>query len=293
MAQFDEFRKFVRRDVPLAMHSRLQLGGPAEFFAEPTSETELIDLLKQSRAENVPVRVIGAGSNILAPPDGVSGVVLSLADPAFCSVTVEDQRVVAGGGAKLGRVITQSVSQGLSGLEGLVGIPGTIGGSLCGNAGTNNGDIGQWVESVTVVDLSGNISVLNSSEISFGYRTSSLDDVVILSATFRLEKDDPVDLARRMQKLWIVRKTRQPSGELASAYAFKNLHSGTAAADLIEQAGLKGTRIGGAMVSERNANFILVEPEGTVDDVQRLMKLVRDEVELRTGIELESALEIW
>ena len=293
MAQFDEFLKFVRRDVPLAMHTRLQLGGPAEFFAEPTSQEELIDLLKQSRLENVPVRVLGAGSNILAPEDGISGVVLSLAAPVFCDIAVDGRKVSAGAGAKLGRVVTQSVSQGLAGLEGLVGIPGTVGGALCGNVGTNNGDLGQWVESVTVADFDGSISVLSKNEITFGYRESSLDDAVILSATFQLEQDDPTELARRMQKLWIIRKSQQPSGELVSGYAFKSPRSGPSAAELIEQTGLKGSRIGGAMIAERNANFISVEPEGTVDDVLRLIRLVREQVEAKTEIELEPAIEIW
>lgn len=297
MAQFDEFRKFVRRDVPLAMYTRLQLGGPAEFFAEPTSETELIALLKQCREENVPIRVLGAGSNILASEEGVSGIVLSLSAPVFCEIVcdgvTEGQKIRAGAGAKLGHVITRAVSQGLAGFEGLIGIPGTIGGALCGNAGASSGDLGQWVESVRVADFDGNIFELAPSEISFGFRTSSLDDVVILSACFALEADDPSELSRRMQKLWIVRKTQQPSSEVASAYAFKNPRGGTPAGELIEQAGLKNLKIGGAMISQRNANFILVEPEGTVDDVLRLIQLVQEQVEKRTEIELEPAVEIW
>ena len=293
MAQFDEFLKFVRRDVPLAMHTRLQLGGPAEFFAEPTSTAELVALLKQSRVENIPVRILGAGSNILASEEGVSGVVLSLASPVFTEIQIEDRKVMAGAGTKLGQVITQAVSQGLSGIEGLIGIPGTVGGALCVNAGTNNGDLGEWVENVTAIDFDGNISVLSKNEISFGFRTSSLDDVVIVSATLQLEQDDPIELSRRMQKFWIVRKTQQPTGELASACAFKNPRSGTTAQELIEQVGLKGTRIGGAMVSERSANFIVLEPEATVDDVLRLIELIRDQVEKRTEIELESAIEFW
>ncbi len=293
MSQFDEFRKFLRRDVPLAMHTRLQLGGPAEFFAEPTSEAELIDMLKQSRSEGVPVRVIGSGTSILPGDEGVSGVVLSLAAPAFCEITVEDNRVTAGAGAKLGRVVTQSVAQGLSGIENLVGIPGTVGGALCGNVGTNSGDLGQWVESVRAVDFNANVFQLSRNEITFGYRTSSLDDVIILSVTLALDRDDTVELAKRLQKIWIVRKTQQPTGEQVSGYMFKNPATGNAAQELIERAGLKDARIGGAAVSSRNANFLLVEPECTVDDVKRLLRLVQDEVEARTETDLESAIEIW
>ncbi|MDR1963327.1 MAG: FAD-binding protein [Planctomycetaceae bacterium] len=319
-------RQGVGRNIPLAMYTRLQLGGPAEYFAEPESEADLVALLKQSRTNQLPVRVLGAGTNVLVTETGVmgspktdfngtiiagtdvtgadvvgtgstgtciTGLTLLLSNPVFCGITVEGQQVIAGAGAKLGQVITQSVSQGLGGIESLIGIPGSVGGSLRGNAGTNSGDLGQWVESVKVAHFDGTISVLSKNEISFGYRSSSLDDVVILSAVFRLEKDNPVDLTRRMQKLWIVRKTQQPSGELASVYVFKNPTTGTPAGDLIEQAGLKGTRIGGAIVCERNANFIMVEPEGTAEDVLRLIRLVQEQVEKRTEIELELSLEIW
>ncbi len=260
MSQFDEFLTFVRRDVPLAMYTRLQLGGPAEFFAEPKSTEELLALLKQSRAENIPVRVLGGGANILPAEDGVAGVILSLSAALFSEIRVENSRIVAGAGAKLGQVITQAVTQGLSGMEGLIGIPGTMGAALCGNVATRSGDLGERVESVTVLDFEGNVSTLSRNEITFGFRSSSLDDVVIVSATLKLEKDDPAELARRMQKFWILRKNLQPTGELASACAFVNPHSGVLARELIDHAGLKGTRIGGALVSERNADFIVVQP---------------------------------
>ncbi len=293
MSQFDEFLHFVRRDVPLAMHTRLQIGGPAEFFAEPTSLEELIALLKQSKAESIPVRVLGGGSNILPAEDGVSGVILSLAAPVFCEIHVEGNKVTAGAGAKLGQVITQAVTQGLSGIEGLIGIPGTMGGALCGNVSTRSGDLGERVESVTVMDFDGNVSTLSRNEITFGFRTSSLDDAVILSVTLKLEKEDATELSKRMQKFWILRKNLQPTGEWAAACAFKNPHSGVLARDLVDQAGLKGTRIGGAQVSERCADFIVVTPEATVDDIHRLMELVKAQVVRQTEIELESVIESW
>jgi UDP-N-acetylmuramate dehydrogenase len=293
MSLFDTFPQFVRCNVPLAMYTRLQLGGPAEFFAEPATMDDLVAVLKHCRLEKIHVHILGIGSNLLISEKGVAGVVVSLLNPAFGSIAVEGDRVNAGAGAKLGQVITQAVSQGLGGIETLIGIPGSVGGALCGNAGTNNGNLGQWIESVKVVDQSGNISTLSKNEITFGYRSSSLDDVIILSATFRLEKEEPLELAKRMQKHWIVRKTQQPAGELASAFAFKNPSTGTLAEHLVERAGLKGTRIGGAGISERNAGFIVVEPEGTADDVLRLIQLVQDEVCKLTEVRLEPALEIW
>jgi UDP-N-acetylmuramate dehydrogenase len=288
------FPQFVRQEIPLSMYTRLQLGGAAEFFAEPENEAELTALLKHCRKEKIPIHLLGAGSSLLIPEAGVPGVVIILHKPEFCRITVEGLRLTAGAGAQFGQVITQSVSQGLGGIEAFVGMPGSFGGAVCGNTGTiHGGDLGQWVESVRVVNLDGNVVVLSKNEITFGYRYSSLDDVVILSATLQLEKDEPKELAKRMRKLWIIRKSQQPAGEAASVWAFKNPETGPPAGELIEQVGLKGTRIGGAVVSERNAGFITVEPDCISDDVVRLIRLVQEQVERQTEVHLEPALEIW
>jgi UDP-N-acetylmuramate dehydrogenase len=288
------FPQFVRQEIPLSMYTRLQLGGAAEFFAEPENEAELTDLLKHCRKEKIPVRVLGAGSSLLIPEAGVPGVVIILHQPEFCRISVDGLRLTAGAGAQFGQVITQSVSQGLGGIEAFVGMPGSFGGAVCGNTGTiHGGDLGQWVESVRVVNLDGNVVVLSKNEITFGYRYSSLDDVVLLSATLQLDKDEPKELAKRMRKHWIIRKSQQPAGEAASVWAFKNPETGPSASELIEQVGLKGTRIGGAVVSERNAGFITVEPDCISDDVVRLIRLIQEQVVRQTEIELEPALEIW
>jgi len=294
MSLHDLFPKFVRQEIPLSMYTRLQLGGVAEYIAEPENEAELVALLKHCQKENVPVRVLGSGARLLIPETGVSGVVVMLSKPEFCRITVEGVLLTAGAGASFGQIITQSVSEGLGGIEAFVGMPGSFGGAVCGNTGTvHGGDLGQWVESVRVATLDGQISVLSKNEITFGYRYSSLDDVVMISATLRLEKDEPKELAKRMRKLWIIRKSQQPSGEAASVLAFKNPETGLSAADLIEQVGLKGTRIGGASICERNASFITVDPEGISDDVVRLIRLVQEQVAKHTEIQLEPALEIW
>ena len=294
MPLHDLFPKFVRQEIPLSMYTRLQLGGVAEFFAEPENEDDLIALLKHCRKEKIPVHILGAGASLLIPEAGVPGVVVILHKPEFCRIAVDGLQLTAGAGAQFGQVITQSVSQGLGGIEAFVGMPGSFGGSICGNAGTiHGGDLGQWVESVRVVGLDGNVSVLSKNEITFGYRYSSLDDVILISATLRLEKDEPKELAKRMRKLWIIRKSQQPSGDAASILAFREPETGPSVAELIEQVGLKGTRIGGAIVSERNAGFVTVDPECISDDVLRLIRLVQEQVALNTEIELEPALEIW
>jgi UDP-N-acetylmuramate dehydrogenase len=294
MSLHDLFPKFVRQEIPLSMYTRLQLGGVAEFFAEPENEEELVILLKHCRKESIPIRLLGAGSSLLIPEAGVPGVVIILHKPEFCRITAEGPLLTAGAGAQFGQVITQAVSQGLGGIEAFVGMPGSFGGAVCGNTGTiHGGDMGQWVESVRVIDFEGNVSVLSKNEITFGYRYSTLDDGVLISATLRLGKDEPKELAKRMRKLWIIRKSQQPAGDVASILAFSDPETGPLASDLIDQVGLKGTRIGGAVISERNASFISVDPECISDDIMRLIRLVQEQVALNTEIELEPAVEIW
>jgi len=289
------FPRIVRQAVPLSVYTRLHLGGTAEFFAEPENETELTALLKHCRQEKIPVRVLGAGSNLVIAEEGVPGLVIALSKPEFCRITVEGLELTAGAGAPFGQVITHSVSQGLGGIEAFVGMPGSFGGAVRANTGTiHGGDLGQWVERVRVADLEGNLFELSKNEITFAYRYSSLENVVLIAATLMLEKDESTELAKRMRKLWIIRKSQQPTGEdAASVLAFKNPETGAPAKELIERGGLKGARIGGAVISEYNAGFITVDAECTSDDVLRLVQLVQEQILQQTEIELESALTVW
>ncbi len=289
---FSEYKRIVRENVPLAMHSWLQLGGPAEYFGEPRNVEDLTALLRIARKEGLPIRTLGFGSNILVSDDGVPGLVVRLTAAEFCDIRSENGLVIAGGGAKLGRVVTFSVHEGLAGLESLIGIPGTVGGGIQGNAGTNNDDLGQWVERITALNHSGELQELSRDEIAFGYRQSNLDGMIILSAAFRLHEEDPFELSKRLQKLWIVRKTSQPMGHQCTGNVFKNPR-GMLAGELIERAGLKGTRIGGAVISEQNANFFIAEAECSCNDVLRLISLVQSQVRERLDLELELGIEIW
>ena len=294
MSLKDLFPRFVRQGIPLSKYTRLKLGGVAEFFAEPENETDLTALLKHCRKEKMPVRILGAGSSLLVPEAGVQGVVIALSKPEFSRIIVDGTRLIAGTGVPFGQVVTHSAAQGLAGIEAFVGMPGSFGGAVCRNTGTiHGGDLGQWIESVRVVNVDGNVSVLSRNEITFGYRYSSLDDVVMLSATLLLERDEPKELTKRMRKLWIIRKSHLPSGEVASVLAFKDPETGPSADDLIDQVGLKGTRIGGAVISDHNAGFIVVDAECSSDEVLRLIRLVQEQVALHTEIELEPALQIW
>ncbi len=286
------FEHFVKRDEPLAGHTWFHLGGPAEYFAEPNTVDELRAVVRYCREQQTPIRLLGDGSNILVRDEGVAGVVLRLTAPAFNEITLEGQVLSAGGGAKLGHAISTSVREGLAGLEALVGIPGTIGGALHGNAGSRGGDIGQWTCRATLMTRDGEILQRSREELVFAYRESSLDELVILAAQFQLDRDNPLELTKRMQKQWIVKKANQPLGHQSAGCIFKNPR-GVSAGMLIEQAGLKNARVGQAEVSERHANFIIADQGATSNDVLQLIELVRERVLERLGIELETEIEIW
>ncbi len=283
---------FVREGEPLSQHTWFHLGGPAEFFAEPASVDELAMLVSRCREEDVPIRLLGGGSNLLVREAGVPGVVVMLSAPAFSEIKTAGTTVTAGGGAKLNYVISTAVREGLAGLEPLVGIPGTLGGALHGNSGSHGGDVGQWTCQATVMTRTGEIFTRSRDDLVFAYRQSSLDELVILEAQFELEEDDPIQLTRRMQKQWIVKKASQPMAHQSAGCIFKNPR-GMSAGSLIEQAGLKGTQVGGAEVSQTHANFIVAQQGATSQDVLELIELVQKGVADRHGIELELEIQVW
>ena len=284
--------KMVRRGEPLAHHTWLKLGGEAEFYAEPKTLDELVAIVKRCRDEDMPCRLLGGGSNLLVRDEGVPGLVLRLSAEAFNKIEVRGQTVLAGGGAKLGHVISSSVREGLAGLEQLVGIPGTLGGALHVNAGGHGGDIGQWTHGATVMTRTGQIESRRRDDLHFAYRKSSLDELVILSVQFKLEQEAPEELTQRMQQVWIVQKSSQPMGDQNAGCIFKNPR-GMTASSLIEQAGLKGARVGEVRVSDRHANFLIADRGATSNDVLRLVELVRSRVAERLGVAMENQIEIW
>ncbi len=292
MSWWSEFDSVVRQKEPMAAHTWLAIGGQAEFYAEPTSVDQLAALVKAANQAGVPVRVLGGGANILVRDEGVSGLVVHLAGDEFSSIKVEGESVTAGAGAKLSHLVSESTAAGLSGLETLVGIPGTVGGALRGNAAAQGGDIGQCSKSVTVMNDSGEVVTRPRSELVFSYGKSNLDELVILSGVFLLEPAQPEEISRRMQQIWIVKKKAQPLTHQHYARMFEHPR-GMNAGELIDQAGLKNTRIGGAEISDRDANYVITERGATAEDVLKLIELVRSRVLERADIELELELEIW
>lgn len=293
MSPFKDFQPIIQENEPLAMHTWMQLGGNAEFFAEPESVEALASLFQTAQKAGLPTRILGGGSNILVLAD-VPGLVIHVGDNLPQNITVEGNRIRVCGNLPLSKLVTTAVRSGLGGIEELIGIPGTVGGALHGNAGTNSTDIGQLLKSARILKQDGTEETRQGEDLVFGYRQSSLDDGLILEAEFEFHEENSQELAHRMQKQWIIRKAMQPMGHQCAGRIFRNpADSGSAASEIIDLAGLKGTRIGGAVVCERHANFILTEPECTSSDVLRLIRLIQEEVFKRFGIELETEIEIW
>jgi UDP-N-acetylmuramate dehydrogenase len=288
----EPFRDIVKPHEPLAPYTNLKLGGPAEALVQPRSREELAALLKLCSEKKIPVRILGGGCNILVRDEGVSGVVLRLSEPAFTRVDVEGKRIRTGGGASLAAVISQSARHGLAGLEWLVGIPGTVGGALRHNAGDRVADIGQFVRKAEVIEGRGQFHVRERVDVNFDYRASDLDDAIVIAVELELEPDAAEAIVKRMRKAWIQRKSKQPFSFQAAGRMFSNPR-GLNVAALIEQAHLSGAKVGGAQVSERDANYVIAQPGATARDVLRLMDLIKSQVQEHFQVELEPDLSIW
>ncbi|QDT37371.1 UDP-N-acetylmuramate dehydrogenase [Stratiformator vulcanicus] len=288
----DDFADITLQDEPLAPHTWLKVGGPAQFFVEPREVDELQQIVRACHKQSIPVRLLGGGSNLLISDDGVSGAVIRLPRDNFGSFETEGGRVRCSAAMPLSHLVSRTVKQGLVGLEALTGIPGTVGGALHGNVGGRQGDIGRFIRRATVMTIAGEIFTRTADELQFGYRESSLDELVILDAELELGTGDPDEIAKRMRKIWIAKKTSQPFAFQSAGCIFKNPR-GKSAGELIDRAGLKGTRIGGATISDRHANFIITDDGATADDVSRLIDLARSKVADQLGVELEVEVNRW
>ncbi len=292
MSSLDAFSDITTPDKPLAPLTWMNLGGPAQYFVEPRDTDELRRVLICCHENQIPIHVLGGGSNLLIRDEGVSGVVLRITNSKFAEATVDGSSLRAGAGVLLSQAISVSVRAGLAGLEVLAGIPGTIGGALRGNAGGKSGDIGQTAKSVTTMTARGEIITRTDDELSFEYRSSNLPEPLILEGTFQLQPEDPDEITQRMRKIWIMKKSSQPLSDQSAGCIFKNPR-GLSAGALIDQAGLKGTRIGGAEISDRHANFVVTHEGAKSDDVLRLIDLARSKVSEQFGVDLVVEIQIW
>lgn len=292
MSLADQFPEIVKRNEPLAPHTHLKIGGPAELLIQPRDVDELRAVLLACQNQKVPVRMLGGGNNLLVRDDPVPGAVIRLTAPAFTMLEWDGKRITAGGGGLLFDLIAFSVRQGLTGLETLVGIRGTVGGSVRCNVGDRAGEISQAVREVRVLTDTGKVQVRTRDELTFSEHQSDIDEPVILSIVFELERDDAAAVLKRMRKAWILRKAGEPLSFQAFVRLFRN-PPGQAAATLIDRASLTKTRVGGAELSERNSNFVVAHPGTTAADILQLADYVRARVKERTGATLERELHVW
>lgn len=279
---------------PMRHHTSFRIGGSVEAMAFPKNREELQRILKVSVLLDCPCRILGAGTNVLAPDEGILGLVICLKDCLGGMEQLDANRIRVMSGVTMTRAAVSAANLGLSGLEFAHGIPGTVGGGIYMNAGAYGGEMCQVCEQVEVMDMSGNVRILNNDEMGFSYRHSVLEETgdIVISAVFYLNPK-PTDLIReQMKELMAKRSASQPLDLPSAGSAFKRPAGGYAAA-LIDQAGLKGFQIGGAAVSEKHAGFIVNTGNATATDVKQLLETVSQRVFLSSGIRLEPEVRIW
>lgn len=280
-------------EEPLAAHTTWGIGGPAELVARPRDRNDLVLAIQWASARGVPWRVLGNGSNLLVSDEGVRGLVLPIRrclDETICDATL----LAAGAGAFLPTVANLAASRGLAGLEFAAGIPGTVGGALIMNAGWHEHEIGLVVVSVDVLDEFGGVRSIERADCGFGYRRSALRGrrEVVLGTTLSLRQDDPAEVRERLRSYAASRKAHQPT-ELPSCGSVFLKPEGDFAGRLIDEAGLKGLRVGAIEVSSKHANFFVNRGGGTAAEVLELVERVEEEVERRFGVRLVREFELW
>ena len=284
----------LRFHESMAKHTSFRIGGNAEVMAFPKNREELAQLLKMSALLDCKPAILGAGTNVLAPDEGIPGLVICLKDSLDGMERLDDTRIRVMSGVTMTRAAVFAANLGLSGLEFAHGIPGTVGGGVYMNAGAYGGEICQVCESVEVMDMEGNLSTRSCKEMEFSYRHSILEDQggIVISTVFRLMPKAPEEIKARMKELMGKRSASQPLDLPSAGSAFKRPVGGYAAA-LIDQAGLKGYQVGGAAISTKHAGFAVNMGGATARDVEMLLQQVSDKVFENSGIRLEPEVRIW
>lgn len=290
-------------NAPLAPKTWYKVGGPAPVLAHPRSVDQLSALAKRCHERGVRIYVLGSGANLLVADEGVDGVVVQLDDDAFSQVTVDRNRVTAGAGFDLMKLVLDTAKRGLAGLEVVAGIPASIGGAVRMNAGGAFGDVGKSVSRVTVMSESGEVYERTRDDLVFSYRKTNISAPFILSAEFELAEEDPDDLMKRVKEIFLYKKNSQPMGANSAGCAFKNPKRPAddpdasqplpGAGALIDRAGLKGYRIGGAEVSDKHGNFIFAHDGCKAADLLALMAHCQTVVYEKFGIRLEREVAVW
>lgn len=303
MTEFTDFQQKISAFLPdlkvcfaepMAKHTSFRIGGAAEAMTFPKNREELAQLMKVSGLLDIKPAILGAGTNVLAPDEGLRGLTICLKDALDGMERVDDTHIRVMAGVTMTRAAMFAAGLGLSGLEFAHGIPGSVGGGVYMNAGAYGGEICQVCEQVEVMDFQGNLSVWDNARMGFSYRHSRLQERegIVVSALFRLEQKDPQQIRDRMKELMAKRSASQPLDLPGAGSAFKRPQGGYAAA-LIDQAGLRGYQVGGAAISRKHTGFAVNLGGATAKDVRQLLNEVSDIVYEKSGIRLEPEIRIW
>jgi len=284
--------EIFRYDVPLQRYTSFRTGGAAEIFVEPRNTSELKKVLKFCKDEQKKVFVFGKGTNLLVNDNGVKGVVIHLGGADFKEIKINGRHVLSGAGVGLPRLIRKTALSGLEGLEGLVGIPGTVGGAVMMNAGGKNGNVSDTISSLTTMTFDGKITKHNRGDVEFTYRGCNLSRQIIVNAEFELKESKIEVVLEKMDEIYKEKKEKQPLWTFNAGSIFKNTQH-FKAAELIEKANLKGQKVGGAVVSEKHANFIVNTGNATSADILELIKIIKETVKKKYNVSLEQEIHIW
>lgn len=283
----------LKTNEPLSRHTTFKIGGPAEYFAQPKTESSLKNLVVLAKKEKMRVLIIGNGSNLLVSDKGMRAIVVKLSAAYFRKLVFRRNNAVVGAGCLISQVIQGLTSHSLSGMEFMAGIPGTIGGALMMNAGVRGKNIADLVEEITVMDYNGNKKKIKREEIRFGYRGSDLAKYILLRVCLKLNREKKEKIKDEINSYLLHRQSSQETALASVGCIFKNPDRNVGAGRLIDLCGLKGRVIGGAMVSTKHANFIVNTGRAKARDVLDLMELVRKEVWRRFNVDLEPEIKIW
>ena len=283
-----------KMNEPMSLHTSFRIGGAAELMAFPKTEKELAKLLHTAREAGVTPRILGAGTNVLAPDEGLPGLLICLKDCMDGMERVDETHIRVAAGVTMTRTAVFAANLGLSGLEFAHGIPGTVGGGVYMNAGAYGGEICQVCTGVDVMDDAGNIRTFTCEEMEFSYRHSVLEDIggIVISAVFELIPMPPDEIRAKMKDLMAKRTASQPLDLPSAGSAFKR-PAGAYAAALIDQTGLRGFTVGGAAISTKHAGFAVNLGGATASDVRSLLVQVSDRVFEEHQIRLEPEIRIW
>lgn len=287
-------RSFVKEMEPMSRHTTFRIGGPAALYAAPGNEGELAALLRLCRERDVPVRILGNGSNLLVSDRGLSGVVVAMEENWNYGGPEGENSLRAGAGLLLSKAASLALTHSLTGLEFAAGIPGTVGGAVMMNAGAYGSEMKNVVASVRVMDREGEIHVLDREQMEFGYRTSCVArlDYVVLEAVMALEPGDGEQIRARMDDLAARRREKQPLEYPSAGSTFKR-PAGYFAGKLIQDSGLRGVTRGGAQVSEKHCGFVINRGGATAADVLELCGHVQATVKENFGVDLEMEVRRW